>query len=154
MGSATFTSMNSVQGVNYDETVNEFNGIPDQNWGEGGIHVYLCRCLFRRVRCNIYHWGIIIGSYESNFIGSAYLQKDQYMSINWSSVGLKVDMGMTFEEAKQKILSYSSQGEDNYYMEERDSLRENQYFINDNGCTFEYQDMGKVSYEMLFEALK
>ena len=66
------------------------------------------------------------------------------MAINWSSVGLKVDMGLTFEEAKKKILNYSSQFEDNYYIEERESLIENQYFINEDGCTFEFQDMGKI----------
>ena len=69
MGSTNFSSINSVEGVNYDETVNEFNGITDKDWGEGGIHIYLGRCLFRRVMCNIYHWGLIIGSYESNFLG-------------------------------------------------------------------------------------
>ena len=53
-------------------------------------------------------------------------------------------MGLTFEEAKKKILNYSSQFEDNYYIEERESLIENQYFINEDGCTFEYQDMGKI----------
>ena len=66
------------------------------------------------------------------------------MAINWSSVGLKVDMGLTFEQAKNKILLYSSQNEDNYYKEERDNLIENEYFINEDGCTFEYQDMGKI----------
>lgn len=61
MGSNPFTSLQSVDGVNYDETVNQFNGVADKDWGEGGVHVYLGRCLFRRVMCNIYHWGIIIG---------------------------------------------------------------------------------------------
>ena len=76
------------------------------------------------------------------------------MSINWSSIGLKVDMGLTFKEAKDKCLLYSSQLEDpDFYKEERDNLKQ-EYYINEDGCTFEYQDLGKVSYYQLNNILK
>ena len=68
------------------------------------------------------------------------------MAINWSSVGLKVEMGLTFQEAKTKILQYSTQIEDPaYYVEERENLK-GEYYINEDGCTFEYQDLGKVPF--------
>ena len=126
MGSAlTSQSMQSVDGINYEATVNQFNGIADINWGEGGIHVYLGRCLFRRYGQNLYHWGIIVGSYEDNFLGPELLQENEFMSINWSSVGLKVEMGLTFQEAKEKCLLYSSQLEDPaFYIEERENLKQ------------------------------
>lgn len=65
---------------------------------------------------------------------------------------MKVDFGLTFDEAKEMILEYSHR-EDNYYIEERENLID-EYYIGEDGCTFEYQDLGKVSYEELDEALK
>jgi hypothetical protein len=75
------------------------------------------------------------------------------MSINWSAVGLKVEMGLTFQEAKNNCLLYSSQIEDpEYYIDERENLK-GEYYINEDGCTFEYQDLGKVPYSQLNKVL-
>lgn len=63
-----------------------------------------------------------------------------------------MDFGLTFEEAKEMILDYSHR-EDEYFKDERENLID-EYYIAEDGCTFEYQNLGKVSYDDLDEALK
>lgn len=48
-----------------------------------------------------------------------------------------MDFGLTFKEAKEMILDYSHRDVDNYYIEERDNLIY-EYYIGEDGCTFEY----------------
>ena len=56
MGSTTTSTVKSQNGFALDGA--------DQRWGNNGIRIYLGRVMFRRVLCNLYHWGLIIGSYK------------------------------------------------------------------------------------------
>ena len=69
----------------------------DTRWGNHGIRVYIGRVMFRRLMCNLYHWGLIIGSYQGKQLS------DRYIAVNWGLNGLHIDKGLTFQEASQTI---------------------------------------------------
>ena len=92
--------------------------------------------MFRRLLCNLYHWGLIIGWYNGRSLS------DKYIAVNWGLNGLQIETGISFEEACKTIKQYGNKDKE-YFKEQRESLP--QYYIDPSGDSFDFQDLYKVS---------